>query len=246
MNTVIQNLFDRKSVRVFLNRQIEPELKREILLAALQSPTAGNQQMYTILDITDGDLKRRLSVTCDNQPFIATAPLVLIFCADPLKWVDAYRSVGCAPRPIGPGDLMLSMQDAVIAAQNAVTAAWSLGIGSCYIGDIMENAEQHRELLNLPPQVMPATMVVFGYPTARQMERPKPARSTPEDMVQQNAYHRRDADELRRMIEPRVGYTPYTEWVSAFCERKFSSGFARELNRSARVYLEAFPEEQPE
>ena len=243
MNPILQSLFDRKSVRVFLNRPIEPERKREILLAAMQAPTAGNQQMYTILDVTDADLKRQLSVSCDSQPFIATAPLVLIFCADPLKWVDAYRAVGCSPRPIGPGDLLLSMQDAVIAAQNAVTAAWSLGIGSCYIGDILENAELHRELLHLPPEVMPATMVVFGYPTARQLERPKPARSALEDMVQENAYSRRDADELRRMIEPRIAHTLYAEWVAAFCQRKYNSGFARELSRSARVYLEAV---QPE
>lgn len=244
MHPEIQSLFDRKSVRVFENRPIEPEKKRDILTAALQAPTAGNQQMYTILDVTDAELKRRLAVSCDNQPFIATAPLVLIFCADPLKWVDAYRSAGCSPRPIGPGDLMLSMQDAVIAAQNAVTAAWSLGIGSCYIGDIMENAEFHRELLQLPPQVMPATMAVFGYPTERQLQRPKPARSPLDTIVQENAYRRRTADELRRMIEPRVGQTAYEEWVAAFCMRKYNSDFAVELNRSAREYLKAFPQEE--
>jgi FMN reductase (NADPH) len=241
MNPILQSLCDRKSVRVYEPKQISPEAKREILLAAMQAPTAGNQQMYTILDITDEDLKRKLSVTCDNQPFIASAPLALVFVADPLKWVDAYRSVGCSPRAIGPGDLMLSMQDAVIAAQNAVTAAWSLGIGSCYIGDIMENAERHRELLHLPPQVMPATMVVFGYPTAQQAKRPKPERSPLHTMVYENTYRRRDAEELRRMIEPHVGQTPYEEWVAAFCKRKFDSDFAVELNRSAREYLKAFP-----
>ena len=202
MNTVIQSLYDRKSVRSYTAQPIDPVLKEHILQAAMQAPTAGNQQLYTILDITDENLKKRLSVTCDNQPFIATAPLVLVFIADPLKWVDAYRSVGLDPRPVGPGDLMLAMQDAVIAAQNAVTAAWSLGIGSCYIGDIMENAEQHRTLLHLPETVMPATMVVFGYPTAQQVERPKPKRSELEDMVQQNTYHRRSGEELCKMLTP--------------------------------------------
>ena len=38
----------------------------------------------------------------------------------------------------GVGDLFLAMSDACIAAQNAVIAAQSLGIGSCYIGDIMD------------------------------------------------------------------------------------------------------------
>ncbi len=239
MNPVIQSLHERKSIRAYEDKPIDPALKREILLAAMQAPTAGNQQLYTILDITDGELKQRLAVTCDNQPFIAKAPMALVFCADPLKWVDAYHSAGCSPRPIGPGDLMLAMQDALIAAQNAVTAAWSLGIGSCYIGDIMENAETHREMLHLPPNVMPATMVVFGYPTARQTDKPKAPRSPFETVVQTNVYHRLTGEELRQMAGPRTGKRSYEEWIPAFLEGRYNSAFARELNRSAQVYLQA-------
>ena len=85
MNDTLKNLYTRKSMRVFENRQIPQDVKREILLAAAQAPTAGNQQLYSILDITGQHLKDRLAVTCDNQPFIAKAPMVLIFCADAQK-----------------------------------------------------------------------------------------------------------------------------------------------------------------
>lgn len=246
MNEVIQSLYARKSVRAYEKTPIDPQAKALILEAAMQAPTAGNQQMYTILDITDEELKQKLSETCDHQPFIAEAPMALIFCADPLKWVDAYRSVGSQPRPIGPGDLMLSMQDAVIAAQNAVTAAWSLGIGSCYIGDIMENAEQHQAMLNLPPAVMPATMVVFGYPVEQQLNRSKPERGAAEYIVQENTYRRLDSRQLRALLSPHIGKTPYEQWIAAFCQRKFNSGFARELNRSAQVYLQALQSKEPQ
>lgn len=47
----------------------------------MQAPTAGNQMLYTILQITDQNLKERLAETCDHQPFIAKAPLVLVFLA---------------------------------------------------------------------------------------------------------------------------------------------------------------------
>ena len=80
MNTVIQQLLDRKSVRAFTDREITAAEKEAILWAAVNAPTAGNQQLYTILDITDRGLKERLAVTCDNQPFIAQAKMVLIFC----------------------------------------------------------------------------------------------------------------------------------------------------------------------
>lgn len=76
MNNTIRELFERKSVRVFEEKEISEEDKRMILEAATMAPSAGNQQLYTILDITDQNLKDKLVVTCDNQPFIATAKMV--------------------------------------------------------------------------------------------------------------------------------------------------------------------------
>lgn len=63
--------------------------------------------------------------------------------------------------------MLLAVEDAVIAAQNSVTAAESLGIGSCYIGDVMEHAEEMKGLLSLPAYVYPACMLVFGHPTGQ-------------------------------------------------------------------------------
>ena len=240
MNPILENLHSRKSVRVFRPEPIAAEVKQAILLAATQAPTAGNQQLYTLIDVTDPALKARLAETCDHQPFIATAPMVVVFCADAQKWYDAYVEAGCAPRAPGPGDMMLAVQDAVIAAQNAVTAAWSFGIGSCYIGDILELAEVHRELLRLPPFVIPAAMVVFGYPTEQQLTRVKPARCALAHIVQENAYRRMDGAELRQMLDGNLAHRPFEEWVRAFCARKYESDFAREMNRSVGVYMEAF------
>ena len=73
MNNTIQELRKRKSVRVFTGEPISKEKKNLILEATTQAPTAGNQQLYTIIDVTDKALKERLAVTCDNQPFIAEA-----------------------------------------------------------------------------------------------------------------------------------------------------------------------------
>ena len=239
-NPITDSLKSRKSVRAFEDRQIPEDIKQEILRCAAQAPTAGNQQLYTILDITDQALKDKLAVTCDNQPFIAKAQLVLIFCADAGKWHDAYIEAGCSPRAPGAGDLMLAVCDAAIAAQNAVTAAESFGIGSCYIGDIMEQCETHRELLGLPAYVFPALMLVFGYPTAQQISREKPERFTMKHIVHENTYRRMDGPELREMMSQRAGSRGYDEWVRAFCERKYNSDFSREMSRSVAEYLEEF------
>ena len=239
-NEVVKNLFERKSVRIFEDRPISPEDRLTILQAACQAPTAGNQQLYTILDITEPALKKRLSVTRDNQPFIADAPLVLLFCADCQKWYDAYRYAGCTPRHPSAGDLMLAVEDSSLAAQNAVTAAWSLGIGSCYIGDIMEHCELHRELFQLPPYVFPAVMLVLGYPTARQRERTKPARCPLDSIVMENTYRKMDRDALYQMFSHKSGQQSYEDWMTAFCNRKYNSDFSREMGRSVREYLKEF------
>ena len=79
MNSIIQSLYDRKSVRAYTNQDISEADVQTILSAAVQAPSAGNQQLYTILRITDPAVKHNLSISCDNQPFIEQAKLVLVF-----------------------------------------------------------------------------------------------------------------------------------------------------------------------
>lgn len=242
MNETIESLKRRKSIRVFENREIPESCVREILQCAMEAPTAGNQQMYTILHITDQQKKEQLAESCDHQPFIGKAPLVLIFCADFCKWFDVFSEGGANPRKPGVGDLLLAVSDTMIAAQNAVVAAESLGIGSCYIGDIMEQCEFHRTLLQLPEYVFPVGMLVFGYPVESQLERAKPKRHRLEDIVQENVYYRRNGQELRRMFEKETieRNRTFEEWSQGFCKRKYNSDFSREMTRSVESYLEQY------
>lgn len=252
VNETISQLFERRSVRAFESRPVGSDLRAILLEAAIQAPTAGNQQLYTILDITEPALKAELAELCDHQPFIATAPLVLIFLADGRRWLSLYRSAGCQPRPQGAGDALLAMADAMAAAQNMVVAAQSLGLGSCYIGDILENCEQVRPLLRLPEDVFPAAMLVIGWPTAQQQARRKPVRFALESVVCENAYREQPEAELRQIYLDRARRSRQAQdgretdcidvdtQLRAFCSRKYESDFARELNRSAAEYLKAF------
>lgn len=245
MNEVLQQLTARKSVRRFTDQPIGTQQKDAILEAAMQAPTAGNQQLYTILDIQDAEVKQQLSVLCDSQPFIAKAPLVLVFLADCRRWLDAYSYAGCQPRKPGVGDLLLACSDALIAAQNTVVAAQSLGLGSCYIGDVMENCGQVRALLHLDDYTFPACMLVYGYPTKGQTERRKPKRFAPSDIVQTDCYTPPTEEQLRAMFAEReqTNGFDYDAYTQAFCERKYMSEFSREMTRSVAAYLEAFATE---
>lgn len=242
MNETLRQLYERKSVRSFTDRLLTADEKGSIIESALQAPTAGNQILYTVLDIQDRKLKDALAKSCDDQSFIAAAPLVLVFLADCRRWLDAYGFAGAEARKPGLGDLLLACEDALIAAQNTVVAAESLGIGSCYIGDIMENRETVTELLGLDEYVYPATMVVYGFPTEQQRNRPKPRRFDAKYIVQTDRYRRLSETEQRTMFAE-VREDPdfdFDRYVAAFCARKYMSDFCREMTRSAEGYLESY------
>lgn len=243
MEDMLRQLAARKSVRVFEDTPVPPEAEAAILEAAFQAPTAGNQQLYTILNIKKPEIKQKLSKTCDNQPFIAGAPLMLVFLADCRRWHDAYLAAGLYPRPPGVGDLVLACCDALIAAQNTVVAAHALGLGSCYIGDILEQKEAHTRLLGLEPWVLPVAMVVYGRPTRQQRQRPKPRRFEPAGLVMTDRYRRQGPDELRELFgrrEGAAGSFDYDGWMDAFCSRKYMSDFSTEMTRSVAEYIRQY------
>jgi len=253
MNPVIDVLMKRKSMRAYEQKEIEAEIKAEILKATLRAPTAGNMMLYSIVDVTDQKIKDKLAVTCDDQPFIARAPMVWLFLADYQRWFDYFvasdvqalcREGKTAMRKPEEGDLFLACSDALIAAQNAVIAAESFGIGSCYIGDIMEQYETHRELFNLPQYVFPISMVVFGYPTRQQKDRKYTSRFDQKFIVFENQYRRlgrEDFDEMFRETEsqmtPKEGIANFGQ---AMYTRKFSSDFSVEMSRSVRAILKGW------
>jgi len=245
MNPTINELKERKSVRIFENRKISEEDEEIILQSAIEAPTAGNQMLYSIINVKNKSLKNELSITCDNQGFINEAPLVLIFLADTRRWYDSYVHAGILPRKPLVGDLFLAIEDAMIAAQNSVVAAWSMGIGSCYIGDILENREKVMKLLHLDEYVVPITMVVYGYPTANQTRRKKPKRFNKEYIVFEDEYRRMSKEEHIKMFTERSEDENFDfyDFIGKFHKRKYASNFSLEMSRSSLDYLKFFQEE---
>ena len=259
MNQIIETLHNRKSIRAFEKRPIEPQVKAQILQATLRAPTAGNMMLYSIIDVTDQRLKDRLAVTCDNQPFIARAPMVWVFLADYQRWYDYFLyckvDEGCtregkSMRTPEEGDLFLACCDALIAAQNAAIAAESFGLGSCYIGDIIEQYEAHKEMLNLPQYVFPICMLVFGYPTQQQKDREMTARFDQKFIIFENGYRQLAPAEFNEMFAERESQMPkgkamagIANFGQAMYRRKFASDFSVEMSRSAREWLQGWQKE---
>lgn len=245
----MESINNRKSVRAYEDKGIPKDIKESIINAAMRAPTAGNMMLYSIIDITDQSIKNTLVKTCDNQPFIAKAPLVLVFVADYQRWIDYYMECDVPKicneksekmRTPQEGDLLLACCDALIAAQNAVIAAESFGLGSCYIGDIMENYEIHRDLFDLPDYTFPITMVCFGYPTEQQKQRTQPERFDKEFIVFNNKYKRLESGDFKEMFSSyeNLKFLPGASNMGQHSYiRKFSAEFSDEMSRSVREAL---------
>lgn len=232
-----KTLFDRKSVRSYLDREVEQEKKELILTAALRSATAGNMSLYKIIDIKDQKIKDQLAISCDNQPFIATAPLALLFLVDYSGWYKLFKEKDPACKKPGMGDLFLGASDALIAAQSAAICAQSLELGSCYIGDILEQAELHKEIFKLPQYTMPISLLLIGYPSQQQIDRPQPPRFSKEAMVFSDVFEERSLNQLKedlRNKNPRLGAEAQ---IDDLFHRKWTSDFLLEMERSVEKWL---------
>lgn len=255
MNPTLDTIMNRRSVRSYDKRPLETTAKDAIINSALRAPTAGNLMLYSIIEVNDPEKKKTLARTCDNQPFIATAPWVLLFLADCQRWHDYFLAcdvekfcarVGLTPRLPAEGDLMLACCDAVIAAQTAVIAAESLGIGSCYIGDIMENYEAHRSLFDLPRYTFPICMLCFGYPEVKTGNQRRPTtRFDRKFVVFENTYKRLTAGDFDEMFKvetvARFGGRAEIEGATNVGQhtyhRKFGADFFVEMNRSVQAII---------
>ena len=255
----IELINTRRSCRAFRQEAVDGETVRELKRLTMRAPSAGNMLLYSVIEVTDPAKKAELAEICDSQMMIKNAPLVWVFLADNNKWEKFFTYSGSPEkfskpmRETGLGDMHLCMQDAIIAAQNAVIAAEALGLGSCYIGDVIENYERLQKLLNLPAHAIPAAMLIMGYPLSEKREavtpRPDPDSSvfmengyadlTEEAIFSQYEHHRANYENKKLLPLDNTGSV-----ADYYYNRKYTSDFMDEMNRSAKVFITRWLNEQ--
>jgi nitroreductase len=250
LNETINLIHNRRSIRSYEDRLISQENINLIINTAMRSPTAGNMMLYSIIEVEDQQIKDKLVKSCDNQPFIAKAPLVLLILADYQRWMDYFtvcniksysKSEKLPNRTPEEGDLLLACCDALIAGQTAVIAAESLGIGSCYIGDIMENYKFHKELFNLPQFTFPIALLCFGYPKEESITKELKPRFPQKYIHFKNEYKRFNKDDFEEMYKTRE-LRHYNNKAINFGQhmysKKFVADFTIEMTRSVRKAIQ--------
>ncbi|MHA1669465.1 MAG: nitroreductase family protein [Promethearchaeota archaeon] len=248
-NETIDLINERRTIRAYSSQKLTEEEINTIIHSAIRAPTAGNMMFYSIIQVKDQEMKEKLVKTCDNQSFIAKAPLVLLFLADVQRWWDYFKISNIADQcekenieyqTPQESDLLLASCDALIAAQSAVIGAEALGIGSCYIGDIMENYEDHREMFNLPRWVFPITLICFGYPKGDKEKIPLTPRFPEKYIHFINQYERLNPEDFSEMVKNDLRIKQLKEGESlaqlAYF-KKLAADYSIEMRRSVKVAL---------
>ncbi|MDG9883818.1 oxygen-insensitive NADPH nitroreductase [Pseudomonas sp. GD04058] len=174
-NETLDQLLDHRSVRSFTDQPL-PEGTLETLVAAAQSAsTSSNLQVWSVVAVQDAGRKKRLSELAGNQAYIHQAPLFLVWLADlsRVSRIAEQQGVELEALPYLES-LLLGTIDAALAAQNAVVALESLGLGSVYIGGIRNDIEGVARELGLPAQVYPVFGLCVGYPSTERPAKVKP------------------------------------------------------------------------
>jgi len=145
---------ERHSIRKFKPKPIPEAALERILTAANQAPSAGNLQGYRILVVHSPRIRSILAKACWDQSFMAEAPTVLVFCADP-----ARSGAECGRR----GKELYCIQDSTIACAYAQLAAAAAGLSSVWVGAVSE-PELIRKALRLSGAEQPVAFLPIGYP----------------------------------------------------------------------------------
>lgn len=215
MNETIQMMVNRTSLRQFSERKLTQEETDSILEAAMRAPTATNMMYYSIINITDPEMRMEIQRLCNNQPYVSQAPLALLFCADYQRLTDYYEQNHVPEKCVETGGQYLypsekhflnGIEDAAFAAENAVIAAQSMGMGSVYIGHIKDHYKEAVEILKLPPLVFPSLLLLIGYPAGNAASKRKP-RFDKKYIVHDDVYHRLGHEELEEMYGERFFYS---------------------------------------
>ncbi len=148
----IEAILGRRSIRNYQDRAVEPEKIEVLLRAGMAAPSAGNQQSWRFVVVTDRDQLDRLAVATPYSGMLAHAPLAIAVCGDTTskKYPEDYWVEDCAA-----------------AMQNVLVAARALGLGACWLGyhPRQERKDEARRILGLPKNLDTLGVASIGYPS---------------------------------------------------------------------------------
>lgn len=186
MNPTLDILTRHRSIRKFDPKPVDPETLTTLVKAAQCASTSHHVQAYTIIQVTDTDNRQAIADLAGPQPWVAQAPVFLVFCADLTRLVQAADRHGIPPETGWAEQLIVATVDTALMAQTLMIGAESMGLGGVFIGGIRNDPETVSRLLHIPEQAYPVFGMCLGYPAHDPGVKPR----FPETMVlRQDSFH---------------------------------------------------------
>ncbi|MCP3993875.1 MAG: NADPH-dependent oxidoreductase [bacterium] len=221
--SIIDTIASHRSIRRYRPDPVSQELLDQLLEAGIRASSSGNMQTYSIVVTQDRALRERLFVPHMEQNMVLDAPVLVTFCAD-FRRMRKWLRLNEAPDNFGDFfAFMVAAVDAILVSQNVALAAEAEGLGICYMGSTLANADQVGEILELPSGVVPVVGFSLGWPD----EDPAPRDRLPLDgLVHSEVYHDQSDDEILNI---------YADRDQAGWERYMSNPDLRRLIEEADV-----------
>lgn len=175
MNPVLELIAQHRTYRHFCRGEMLPESHiQAIIHAAQRAPSWMNGQHYSIINISDAELRDNICAMQPANPHIGECALFLVFVAD-LHRADLCREAynGTFQAAGTPDALITAVTDTALAAQNALIAAESLGYATCFVGGIRLSAREMVPLLGLPENTFPLFGLCVGTPDVEMRVKPR-------------------------------------------------------------------------
>ena len=149
----------RRSIRLYKDKDVEWEKVVKILDAGNYAPSSGNIQNWEFILVKDSKNVEKVANSCYNQSFVIEAPLIFIICAEISKIRRLYGE---------KGEKVYSIQNCAMASENIMLMAYSLGLGSCFVGAFDEDTL--KEDFNIPDNIQVMGIITLGYSNEGDLE----------------------------------------------------------------------------
>jgi len=149
----IEAIMTRRSIRKFSDKVISEDLIKTLLEAAMQAPSAGNQQPWHFIIIREKKIFKEIQKFHPYSKMLDEASVAILICGDlNLEKHKNYWIIDCSN-----------------AAENILLAAHSLGLGAVWLGihPRVERSQPMRVLFELENNIMPHSLIVVGYPAEK-------------------------------------------------------------------------------
>ena len=237
---VVSLLKNHRSIRKFTEEPVTDEMVADIVGAGLSAATSSNLQGTTVIRVRNPETRAAIADVAGGQVYVETAAAFFVWCADLHRSSIACEMAGGEFTDGMTEHFVIATVDCALAAQNAVAAAESLGLGICYIGGIRNDPARITELLELPEQVFPLFGLCIGWPDQDPMRKPRLPLSVTLKEERYDDSH--DREGIAAYDETMRAY--YKERTGGKLDRVWSEDMSSLLGKESRPHMRPYLERQ--